>query len=79
MGTIVAIGEAAKALGVSITPLRRWEAAGKLTPARTTSGHRRYDLSKLIPEQYHLSGGERRTIAYARVSSHDQKNDLERQ
>ncbi|MDR1658555.1 MAG: IS607 family transposase [Deltaproteobacteria bacterium] len=79
MNTIVAIGKAAKALGVSITTLRRWEAAGKLTPVRTTSGHRRYDLSKLIPEQCHLSGGERRTIAYAHVSSHDQNNDLERQ
>ncbi|AEC03036.1 IS607 family transposase [Parasphaerochaeta coccoides] len=79
MNTIVGIGVAAKALGVSVTTLRRWEAAGKLTPVRTTSGHRRYDLSKLIPEQYHLFGGERRTIAYARVSSHDQKNDLERQ
>ncbi|MDR1545516.1 MAG: helix-turn-helix domain-containing protein, partial [Deltaproteobacteria bacterium] len=56
MGTIVAIGEAAKALGVSIATLRRWEAAGKLTPARTNSGHRRYDLSKLIPEQYHHAG-----------------------
>ncbi|MDR1545222.1 MAG: MerR family DNA-binding transcriptional regulator, partial [Deltaproteobacteria bacterium] len=32
MDTIVAIGEAAKALGISITTLRRWEAAGKLTP-----------------------------------------------
>ncbi|MDR1656460.1 MAG: MerR family DNA-binding transcriptional regulator, partial [Deltaproteobacteria bacterium] len=70
------VGKAAKALGVSITTLRRWEAAGKLTSVRTTFGHRRYDLSKLIAEQYHLSGGERHTIAYASVSSHDQNNDL---
>jgi DNA-binding transcriptional MerR regulator len=63
MHTIVAIGKAAKALGVSTTTLRRWEAAGKLTPVRTTSGHWHYDLSKLIAEQYHLSSGEWRTIA----------------
>lgn len=79
MDTIVAIGEAAKALGVSITTLRRWESAGKLAPVRTASGHRRYDLSKLIPGQCHIGGGDRCTIAYARVSSHDQKDDLERQ
>jgi predicted site-specific integrase-resolvase len=79
MDTIVAIGEAAKELGVSITTLRRWERSGKLTPVRTAAGHRRYDLAKITPERYHSGGGERRTIAYARVSSHDQKDDLERQ
>jgi putative resolvase len=31
MERIVGIGEAADALGVSITTLRRWEAAGKLS------------------------------------------------
>lgn len=79
MNRLIAIGEAAKALGVSITTLRRWEAEGKLLPERTTAGHRRYDLTKLKPEQFHAASDERRVIAYARVSSHDQKEDLERQ
>jgi excisionase family DNA binding protein len=79
MDTIIAIGEAAKALGVSVTTLRRWEKSGKLTAIRTASGHRRYDLAKIMPEQYRVVGDNRRTIAYARVSSHDQKDDLERQ
>ena len=75
----MAIGEASKALGVSITTLRRWEQEGKLIPERTTSGHRRYDIAKLKPELVHTAVDNRQTIAYARVSSHDQKEDLERQ
>ena len=79
MNRLVAIGKAAEELGVSISTLRRWEKEGKLTSQRTELGHRRYDLSQIKPEQYHNKLDERRTLAYARVSSHDQKADLERQ
>ena len=79
MNRLVAIGEAAQALGVSITTLRRWEAEGRLIPEHTAGKHRRYDLSRLKPELFFAGPDERRTIAYARVSSDDQKNDLERQ
>jgi len=79
MNRLVAIGEAAEALGVSITTLRRWEVEGKMIPERIASGHRRYDLTKLKPETFHDNRTARRTVAYARVSSHDQKADLERQ
>jgi len=80
MERLVGIGEAARALGVSITTLRRWEATGKLAAIHTVGGHRRYDLAKLKPDLFHtVSQLERSTIAYARVSSHDQKDDLERQ
>lgn len=75
----MAIGEAAEALGVSATTLRRWEVEGKLIPGRTRGGQRRYDLLKLKPELFRAASDVRRTIAYARVSSHDQKADLERQ
>lgn len=75
----MSIGDAAKALGVSVTTLRRWEKEGRLTPEHTSGGHRRYDLAKLKPELVHAMDSDRRTIAYARVSSHDQKADLERQ
>jgi putative resolvase len=73
------ISDAANLLGVSVTTLRRWEVEGKLVPNRTAAGHRRYDLSKLKPELFHANDLTRKTIAYARVSSHDQKTDLERQ
>lgn len=80
MERLVSIGEAAKALGVSITTLRRWEVEGRLVAEHTAGGHRRYDLAKLRPEWFRaVDTANRRTIAYARVSSHDQKEDLERQ
>ena len=49
--------------------------AARLVPERTANGHRRYDLSQLLGIKSELSF----TVAYARVSSHDQKADLERQ
>ena len=52
MSRLYSIGEASKALGVSITTLRRWEAEGRLIPEHTAGGHRRYDLAKLKPEVY---------------------------
>ena len=52
MDRFVGIDEAADALGVSITTLLRWESEGKLVAEHTPGGHRRYDLSKLRPEQY---------------------------
>lgn len=80
MNSLVSIGEAASALGVSISTLRRWDAAGKLVSEHTAGGHRRYDLAKLKPEMVGIGvNTQRRTVAYARVSSHDQKDDLERQ
>ena len=69
------ITEAAKVKGVSASTLRRWEAEGKLIPERTANGHRRYDLAHLLG----LKPNGALTIAYARVSSHNQKDDLDRQ
>ncbi|NVZ11819.1 IS607 family transposase, partial [Allochromatium humboldtianum] len=77
---LVSIQEAADFLGVAAQTLRRWEREGKLLPdERTAGGRRRYDLARLRPEHFHTPETARRTIAYARVSSHDQKADLERQ
>ena len=71
----ISISEAAKIKGVSISTLRRWESEGKIMPERTANGHRRYDLSQLMGVKSELSF----TVGYARVSSHDQKEDLLRQ
>ena len=80
MNTLVTIHEAAQALGVSISTLRRWEREGKLVPDHTPGGHRRYDLAKLYPERFRSASTVlQKTVAYARVSRHDQKDDLERQ
>ncbi|GBL12402.1 hypothetical protein MSj_03918 [Microcystis aeruginosa Sj] len=69
------ISEAAKLKGVSVSTLRRWESEGKLIPGRTANGHRRYTISQLLGLKENLSY----TVGYCRVSSHDQKKDLERQ
>ena len=78
---LVPIHEAAEALGVSAQTLRRWEREGRLVPdERTAGGRRRYDLARLKPELFRSQAeAARKTVAYARVSSHDQKDDLERQ
>lgn len=77
---LVPIREAAEALGVSAQTLRRWEREGRLLPdERTAGGRRRYDLARLKPEAFRAEVDTRKTVAYARVSSHDQKDDLERQ
>ena len=81
MSRYISIGQAAKHLGVSISTLRRWEQSGQISPEeRTRGGQRRYDVTKLRPEVYHRQEKTpRRTVGYARVSSNDQKKDLERQ
>ena len=73
---LVKIGEAARILGCSIDALRKWEASGELLPARKTKGGTRYyDLHELLS----LGDADAPTVGYARVSSHDQKADLDRQ
>jgi predicted site-specific integrase-resolvase len=82
MDRYVSIGAAAKRLGVSITTLRRWDAEGKLVAERTPAGHRRYlasDISTFNPLGLDTAALIRPTVAYARVSSHDQRDDLARQ
>jgi excisionase family DNA binding protein len=78
---LLTIGEAAEVLGVSVPTLRRWDTEGRLQPdERTAGGQRRYNLSKLRPEQSRAEDkASRKTVAYARVSGHDQKDDLKRQ
>ena len=72
----VKIGEASKILGVNPQTLRRWEEGGVIEPAkRTPKGTRLYSLQELLGVNDLASP----TIAYARVSSSDQKEDLERQ
>jgi putative resolvase len=77
MSRFIKIGKAAEFLGVSVQTLRRWENSGVLPPDRKTEGDTRYyDLDKLSGIKNNDSD---LTIGYARVSSHDQKEDLIRQ
>ncbi|WP_414583016.1 IS607 family transposase [Scytonema sp. PCC 10023] len=77
----ISIGDAAKELGVSVDTIRRWADAGKIRYERAPSGHRRFylaDIKRITPRDLKQLD-DRITINYARVSSHDQKNDLTRQ
>ena len=83
------IGKAAKLLGISIQTLHKWEQTGELVPDRkSNAGTRYYDADKLFSRikffeeklyPRNLNNEDNPTIGYARVSSHDQKEDLVRQ
>ncbi|MFW6219916.1 MAG: IS607 family transposase [bacterium] len=72
---MISISEASKILGVTSKTIRLWEKQGKIKSHRTEGGHRRYLISELIKSKK----DKELTIAYARVSSNDQKEDLKRQ
>lgn len=77
----ISIGDASKELGVSTKTLRRWADSGKIKFERSPTGQRRFfltDIKRITPRDLKQLD-ERITINYARVSSHDQKNDLTRQ
>lgn len=75
MDDLISISKASKLKGVSISTLRRWESEGKIKASRTLNGHRRYSVKELLD----LKSNTSLTIAYSRVSSTSQKEDLFRQ
>ena len=82
MGKLVNISEAARILGVTTTTLRNWDKKGLLKPDEITKGKaRRYRIESLrnINRNIIFTKDDLKTIAYARVSSHYQKEDLTRQ
>jgi excisionase family DNA binding protein len=72
---MISIKEACKILGVTPKTIRIWEKLGKINSIRTNGGHRRYNISELLGNKKEDSI----TIAYARVSTHEQLEDLKRQ
>ena len=71
----LSIGKTAQYLGVSAVTLRRWEKLGKISSFRTFGNHRRYVENEI----FNINNKNKLHIGYARVSSHDQKEDLIRQ
>ena len=73
---LIKTGEAGKILGVTRQTLLNWEKSGELLPVRkSVGGTRYYSMSDLLG----IKSGDMPTVCYARVSSQDQKVDLERQ
>ena len=77
---IYKIHEMAERLGISVKTLQRWDVTGKLKANRTLGNHRYY-----TEDQYNEYMGladdksHRKVVAYARVSSRGQKDDLRNQ
>ena len=69
--------EVARKLGVHVKTLQRMDKEGRIRVVRTPGGRRRFPES----EVHRLMGEreDRHPVLYARVSSHGQKEDLERQ
>ncbi len=69
--------EASKLSGVTVKTIQRWDKEGKIRCVRTVSGKRRVPESKI--KRILGIHAKRRIVSYARVSSHAQKDNLERQ
>lgn len=70
--------EACERLGVSYSTLRRWIEAGYVKAVRTVGGKYRVPESE-VRRILESRAREMRAVVYARVSSSDQREDLERQ
>src|SRR5215470_6485621 len=72
-------GEVAKALGVSVKTVQRWDQAGLLTVVRTIHNQRRIPASEITRLTRGI--GQPRCVIYARVSTsrQEQAGNLERQ
>lgn len=79
---MLSIGKFAKSLGVSIQTLRNWDKEGKLKPTYVTeNGYRYYseDLLNKFRNIKNVNKIKNKNILYARVSTKNQKDDLNRQ
>ena len=76
------IGEFAKQIGKTIQTLRNWDKKDILKPSHVTKGGTRYYSQEQLNHFLGLKSEKqinKKIIGYCRVSSHKQKDDLERQ
>jgi len=77
MERLYTMKEASKLLGVHVKTIQKWDREGKIRCVRTVGGKRRVPESEI--KRILGIHEERKIVGYARVSSHIQKDDLERQ
>lgn len=79
----IAPKETCEILGVHPLSLKNWVKKGKIECIRTPGGKRMYNVSKFLseqqPQQLQQPKEEGKKICYCRVSTRNQKDDLERQ
>ncbi len=76
------IGEFSKLIGKTPQTLRNWDKEGILKPHHVTASGYRYYSQEQLNHFLGIKGQkqvDRKVIGYCRVSSHKQKDDLERQ
>lgn len=78
MSMIYKPNEFGEKIGKSVQTLRRWDRDGTLKAKRTPTGHRYYDDDD-VRRYLGIKQSKRKTVVYCRVSSHNQKDDLESQ
>ena len=77
MGKLYTIRDACKILQLNPNTLRKWDREGKIKCIRLSDNFRRIpesEINRILGVQ-----NNRKSLIYARVSSHDQKADLDRQ
>jgi predicted site-specific integrase-resolvase len=71
--------EAKKLTGVTTRTLINWDTDGKVRTIRTKGGRRRYLLEDILKKNDKNDKNNQISVCYCRVSSHGQKEDLQRQ
>lgn len=76
---MIRLNEMAKRLNVSVKTLQRWDREGILVAKRTPTDRRYYTEDQYLEYIGSSTKSKRKTIAYVRVSSTNQKDDLRSQ
>ena len=73
--------EVAQLAGVNLDTVRRWDSKGLIKSYRTEGGHRRYDTDSVYSYigQPKATRQDKYSLIYARVSTRNRENDLNRQ
>ena len=77
--SLMSIGKFSKEIGISINHLRLLHKTGELVPVKITKGGTRYYSDKQLNDYLGLNEKDKKVILYARVSTKQQKDDLENQ
>ena len=76
---MIRLNDMAKRLGVSVKTLQRWDREGILVAKRNPNNRRYYTEDQYLEYIGSSNKKDRKIIAYTRVSSNSQKDDLQNQ
>ena len=76
---MIRLNDMAKRLGVSVKTLQRWDREGILVAKRNPNNRRYYTEDQYLEYIGSSNKKDRKIIAYTRVSSNNQKDDLQNQ